>query len=199
MNKKLETICNYFYKSGVLDEEKEEILIDYLYTKGIEIEIDYPKEALCDAVLLQNKINIEEYKEKLFKDIDVEVSGEYKSYGNLDIETFLNIAMLSDDRTLLKLINISKIHREKFNDRFFKKYLEIHYPESIKFKPFNKTFKQYYLELIYAIDILKREYDFDYSSEDVIQIYKDVKRIKSINFNPQKYLETIKMNEFKND
>lgn len=194
MNSKIESICNLFYKSGVIDEEDEEILVDYLYSKGVKINLDFPKENLCDKILLKNKINIEEYKKNLFK--ETEMDDNIKYYGNLDINIFLNIAMRSDDRTLLTMMNISKIHREKFKDDFFKKYLQLHYPNIIQFKPLDKSFKQYYLELIYAIDMLKRKYKFEYLPEenyDVLKTYKDVVRIDNAKLNYRGYLDTVKM------
>jgi len=194
----MENICGTFYKSGSLTEEDEEKLVDYLYDNKIQVKITFPREKLCDRVLLHklgSRTKVKEFKENLFKEPEsITESDESKFYGDLSIDNFLNVALRSDDETLLKMIQVSKIHHDKFTDGFFKKYLELHYPNTLKFRPIGKTYKQYYLELIYAIDKLKRDHNFSYFPEetyDVLQTYRDAERIQP--WLLKKYLDRVKL------
>jgi hypothetical protein len=180
----MEIACSRFYKTQTLSPEDEEIIIDYLYDNNIDVNLDTPPKRLCYLALkhkLGSKEKVQEFRQSLFS-YNITEEGEYnlKKYGDMDINSYLNIALYADDRTLLSMMNVSKSHQYKFDDNFFKKYLELHYPQSLMYKPMSKTFKRYYLELIYAIDILKREYNFDYTQsndQDILQIYLDVTRL----------------------
>lgn len=114
-------------------------------------------------------------------------------YGDLDINTYLNIALISDDRTLLNMMLSSKSHMAKFDDMFFKKYLNKHYPELVKYRPMHIRYKEYYLKLIGIMDILKREYNIDTTlDKDYVSIYNNIKRIeKGTPFLLDNYIEKI--------
>lgn len=187
-----ERICQKFFQKGEMSEDDEEILIDFLYRRGIEVNIDIPKRKLCIRVL-DKKLGSRE-KSKLFyrkakedeilsrRDIILESEAyDPNKYGDLNIDTFLKIAMEADDFTLLKLMNISKIHANKFTDSFFKNYIVKHYPNLLKYRPLDKTHKQYYLEIVIALNNLKKKYNYQYIDKDVnvVEKFKYVTMIRN--------------------
>ena len=140
-----------------------------------------------------------ERAEKFIKEINQEKEVEMKSepirniYGDLDINTYLQIALAADDRNLLNMMNVSYAHRSKFDENFFKNYMKIHYPNQLKYKLYGQSYRQYYLDTILSISKLKENFHFIYLPEhtyDVIQFLKYVERIqKEVPHLLQSYLD----------
>lgn len=90
--------------------------------------------------------------------------------------------MESDDKTLLNMMNVSKTHSLKFDDNFFRVYLTRNYPHLLNYKAFNVPYRKYYLDVIYAISILREKYNINYTkfrNYNVISTLKDIQRIEN--------------------
>lgn len=191
----METVCALYYKTGEMTEDGELTVIDYLENNKIRVSLKDSKEELCYKAMLhkfgtQEKVTEFLYGENTLSNAKIQPD----KYGSLGLAPYLSIALVSDDKTLLKLMNASKEHQKHFNDVFFKKYLETHYPNSLKYRGFD-SYKKYYLKLIRAIDLLKRIYNFEYLPEEkynVVQLYKDVERISNSGLNYESYLSAFK-------
>ena len=183
----METICSKYYKGVDITEEEEEFLVDYLYDKGFDIETDTSLDEMCRLAVLTKYDLVEDFKKELKKDINVE--GKIMQRQMIfDKDTYMKIASKADDETLLNMLAASEY---KFDDSFFKKYLENNYPNTLRYYPYNKSYKQYYLDIVFSINKLKEDYDFEYSREaqyNPIEKYKSVERLKRANLPYDKYL-----------
>ncbi len=86
--------------------------------------------------------------------------------GNKDVDRKI-LSELSD-RELLIVCQSNKYSQEKVCDEtFFRNLVYNRYSETIKYKEYVKirNWKNFYLSIIYYLDKLKREYDFDYNVE----------------------------------
>lgn len=182
----MESLCIRFYKGGHIDEEEEEIIVDYLSHHHINVNLDTPLERMC-YLALKHKLGGKTAANQFIKSLSEDKEEIYSEpiiankYGDVDINTYLKIALEVDDETLLNMIKTSKIHLNKFDDKFFLAYMQKHYPNLISHKPFLQSYKQYYLSVIYSISKLKEEYNFIYSPEqsyDVVTVFKSAQRIK---------------------
>ena len=197
----MESLCVRFYKGGHIDEEEEEIIVDYLSDHNINVNLDTSLEKMC-YLALKHKLGSEEQINIFIKTLSSDkedINSEplvAKKYGDLDINTYLKIALEVDDKTLLSMMKTSKIHFDKFDDKFFLAYMQKYYPNLIKYKPLLQSYKQYYLSVIYSISKLKEKYNFIYSHEkdyNVVTLFKDIKRInKSLPFFVQSHLAKFK-------
>jgi|SRR5579883_130360 len=78
-----------------------------------------------------------------------------------DIKRF--ISKFLDDRDILNYCIIDKNqHGNVCNEDFFYNILISRYPDTLKYKPEDTSFKKWYLSVIHYIDLLKREYGFNY-------------------------------------
>lgn len=104
---------------------------------------------------------------------------------NKDI--YAKIASLTeDDRTILNMLSVNK----KFNNpEFFQLIFNNKYPQFIKYKQDNETWKEYYLKMIYYITLLDEKFNYDYnryarydifSTYNPIEIYKLITASKNI-------------------
>ena len=70
---------------------------------------------------------------------------------------------IKDDKEFLKSCNLNNYFRnEVCNDNFFRTRLSITYPNTLKYKINEQTWKQYFLEVIYYIAKLKEDYRYKY-------------------------------------
>lgn len=189
----METICINYFKGANITDDDEDIIIDYLSDHNINVSLDMKVKDMCLLALNHKHGNVEKNDNFDVDDRDNQEIIEINKYGDLSIDVYLNIAMNADDRTLLQMMSVSKRHMNKFNNIFFKNYLIKNYPYLIKYRPMEKSFKEYYLKVIYAIDMLRRNYNYEYDStmdKNILQIYKDVERINSLTpMFVNKYLE----------
>src|SRR5579883_1062107 len=96
-----------------------------------------------------------------------------------DVRT--SIGKLVDDRSIINfcLIN-SEINNKICNENFFRDILENRYPHSLKYKPKQMPFKKYYFLVIYYVDLLEREFGFDYKkygregAQGTYYVFKDL-------------------------
>lgn len=63
------------------------------------------------------------------------------------------------------------IYKEVCNDSFFHNYMIIHYPNVLKYKTGDMTWKQYYLKTIWYISKMKEESDFEFKTGDPKEYY----------------------------
>ena len=148
-------LCHSYLKGySKLSRDQEDMIVDYLADKGIDVDIDATTEEICQTVL-QLKPYVPELKQTLNMDPLV-----YSSLLPADI--YLNIAKENDRKTLLSMTSANKALRAKFDDNFFLDYLTRHYPETIKYKPYNATYRQYGLQVLAAIHTLAEDYNFGY-------------------------------------
>jgi len=87
---------------------------------------------------------------------------------NVDTEILLRI---EDERDLLYRCNVNKYTRKLCDDNFFRRRAQMKYPNSLLYKNKETSWKNFYLNLIYYIDKLEREYKFDYKFGDPEEIY----------------------------
>lgn len=196
----MQSLCARFYRGGDINEEEEEIIIDYLSANKIDVNINTSLKKIC-YLALKHKLGGKEQAINFIKSLstDKEVYNEKiipKKYGDIDINTYLQIALIVDDETLLNMMKTSKIHFDKFDDKFFLSYLQKHYPNLISYKPLTESYKKYYLSVIYSIAKLKEKYNFIYSPDknyDVVTVFKNVERIqKSLPLFVENYLSQFK-------
>jgi hypothetical protein len=92
--------------------------------------------------------------------------------GNVDVDREI-LFRVEDDEDLLRVCSANKYaFKEVCNDKFFQNRTVKKFPKTVPLKPKEMTWKNYYLNLLYYIDKLKREYDFDYKGErDPEEIY----------------------------
>lgn len=157
-----------------LRDEDEEKLVDYLSDLGIEVDIDTNIDDMC-AILLAT----EPYVHKKTETTE-NISPKVTNYGDLDINLYMRLAMNADRKTLESMMMASKAHYVKFDEKFFKKYLEINYPFSLIYKPKHISYKNYYLILVRDISELWEKYNFPYIPNDklnIISVYDQVQRM----------------------
>ena len=96
-----------------------------------------------------------------------------------DREILLNI---QDDKDLLKTCSLNKyLYNEVCNDMFFRNRLARTYPDTLKYKPEDMSWKAYFLRVIYYIAKMKEDNEYDYS------IFNEG--------NPEKQYEILQKNE----
>ena len=77
-----------------------------------------------------------------------------------DREILMNI---KDDQELLTVCRLNKYLYDKVcNDMFFRNRLSKTYPGTMKFKPEDKNWKQYFLRVIYYISKMKEDHGYEY-------------------------------------
>lgn len=190
----MESVCSKYYKVGSITEEEEELLVDFLYNNGIEVDLDIEVEQLCYLSLLakfKSIEKIEKFKKELKKEFEIKSEIPKKQTGYFDKDTYMKVALNADDRTLLNMLKATKY---KFKDSFFRDYLNLNYSNLLKFKPYNQSYKEYYLQAIFYINKLKEEYKFIYSKEDTfnsIVKYKNVERLRKNNLPYETYLYSV--------
>ena len=79
-----------------------------------------------------------------------------------DREILLNI---DNDKDLLNACSLNKyIYNQVCNDIFFRNRLSRTYPDTLKYKPEEMNWKNYFLRVVYYISKMKENYDYDYSN-----------------------------------
>ena len=91
------------------------------------------------------------------------------------------------DRDVLNFCITNRKNKEICNEDFFYQLLRERYPDSLKYKEADLTYKKYYLSVIGYVDLLKRKYGFDYKKynignpENQYKLFKDVhKRYENV-------------------
>ena len=105
---------------------------------------------------------------------------------DVDREILLRI---ESDRELLQTCQLNSYFNSLCNDQFFYNRLRYKYPLLIRFNK-NLSWKNFYLEMIYYIDKLQREYDIPYipfKNNNPKQQYSYIKKDKVPNYNSQLY------------
>lgn len=77
-----------------------------------------------------------------------------------------------DDRDLLKACSVGKYALEICDETFFRNRLIKKYPNTLQYKN-GKSWKKYYLDVIYYINKMKEDYDFEYRTGNP-KIYLDI-------------------------
>lgn len=186
----METVCAKHFKGSEITEDDELILIDYLYDNGIEVDMDVEHDELCRLAMIKrlgSEKNLEDWIANLDKPIEMR-SEKYNpnKYGDLNLNTYLKIALMSDDRTVLNMMYALPLNWKHFDDKFFKNYFELHYPNLLIYRPAEKSLREYYLKVVYSIAKLQENYDFKYNPEmeyNVVETLKEAERINK--FSPQ--------------
>jgi hypothetical protein len=76
-----------------------------------------------------------------------------------------------DDRDLLNAILSNKYFYSLTNEDFWKKRLMDRYPSTLEYKKEGETWKQYYLKVVYYIDLIQRKYNFTFTKGDPLFYY----------------------------
>lgn len=80
---------------------------------------------------------------------------------------FREILMRMDDETLLKTCKIDRrTYHDVCDDQFFHRRLQQKYPDTIKNKHRDTSYRYWYLEIVYYIALLKEDYDYVYTKGD---------------------------------
>ena len=86
-----------------------------------------------------------------------------------DREILLNI---QNDKELLETCSLNKyLYNQVCNDMFFRNRLTRTYPDSLKYKPSDYTWKKYFLKTIYYVAKLKEQFKYDYVEGDPKEVY----------------------------
>ncbi len=86
-----------------------------------------------------------------------------------------------DDKDLLQLVLVNKYAHSLADENFWMNRLNIKYPSTVQFKE-NQSWKEYYLSIVYYIDMLKNKYKYIYIKGDPKYIYDIFKRVKSLSY-----------------
>ena len=82
---------------------------------------------------------------------------------NLTKDTYEYILNFADDKEIISMLMVNKKFAQKLgDDNFFKKVLERKYPNLVKFKKENETWKHLYLRMIKYIALLNEKFDIPY-------------------------------------
>jgi hypothetical protein len=94
-------------------------------------------------------------------------------------DMYLEIAKVSDDRTILQMLDVNK----KFNDpEFFRELIIRKYPVLFKFKKIDEDWKHFYLRIVKYMAKLREEFDYTLSLDvDPEQFYKCKKLLNKMN------------------
>ena len=76
---------NYLNHAGIITDEQEESLVDYMDSIGIDIDIDMDLKTICKKLL-----NLEPYNPTVYKET---ITSEVPNYGYLNIDLYMKIAM----------------------------------------------------------------------------------------------------------
>ena len=99
-----------------------------------------------------------------------------------------------DDSDLFHTLLVNKYANFLGNEDFFRNRLITKYPSTAIYKPTEQSWKKYYLSVIYYIDKMKTEYDFEFTIGDPKVYYKLLRK----NFKTNKRTVKIKENLIKN-
>ena len=85
----------------------------------------------------------------------------FQQYSQFPKDIKRSIAHFLDDRDILNYCLVNKEQHSKVcNEQFFHNVLLARYPDTLKYR--NTSFKKWYLSVINYVDLLNREYGFDY-------------------------------------
>ena len=129
-------------------------------------------------------INSKEYKDlvnKLLKTQPMFKQNQKDSFTNVkDVDR--EILMKLPDEDLIKACSLNKYLFETVCDeQFFHRRLQAYYPDIVLNyvrRPYDKTWKQYFLEIVYYINKLKENYNYTYSDGSPEIQYKIFKKSK---------------------
>ena len=93
-----------------------------------------------------------------------------------------------EDRNLFQLISVNKYVYSLTDENFWRNRLISKYPTTIEFKK-DQTWKEYYLSVIYYMDVLKNKYKYSYIKGDPKYIYDVFKQIEGRNSSVPKQKE----------
>ncbi len=75
---------------------------------------------------------------------------------------------ITDDRQLLEICSTNKdIYKKVCDETFFRNRIISKYPETIKWKLSDMSFKKYYLSIIKYISLLQEDFDYQYKPTDL--------------------------------
>lgn len=80
---------------------------------------------------------------------------------------------INSDRELLEMCSLNKYFNGLCDEAFFRNRIVAKYPQSLKNKPENMKWKQFYLKLVYLIGKMQEDYEFDFTSGDP-EMYFDI-------------------------
>lgn len=109
-----------------------------------------------------------------------------------NIDTDREILLRASDKDLINTCKTNKYFYNKVcNDLFFKRRLQLVYPDTLRFFDLQKykNYKQYYLQVVYYISKMKEDYDFNYSEGNFKKQYNILVSSQSANKNI--YLRTL--------
>ncbi len=92
-----------------------------------------------------------------------------------------------DDRDLLQLILVNKYVYNLADENFWRNRLMSKYPGAVEYKKGN--WKEYYLSVVYYVDLMKRDYNYPYLKGDPKEIYKIFKNTKTSGMRVSTFIE----------
>ena len=106
-----------------------------------------------------------------------------------DREILMNI---KDDKEMLSVCSLNKyLYNKVCNDMFFRNRLEKTYPGTMKFKPEDKKWKQYYLSVIFYISKMKEKYQYRYREGNPKVQYEIYESLRDIDYYDTDYDELL--------
>ena len=91
---------------------------------------------------------------------------------DLDREILLR---LESDKELLEFCSLSKYNLSLCDESFYRNRLFRKYPETVKDKPQDMKWKQYYLKMVFYIGKLSEEYNFNFNTGNPEKYYRILK------------------------
>lgn len=80
---------------------------------------------------------------------------------NLTKDMYEYLLNFADDRDIINMLSVNK----KFSDEeLFERIMKRKYPDLIRFRRVNETWKQLFVRMVYYISLLKEKYEVDYFS-----------------------------------
>ncbi len=124
-------------------------------------------------------VNSKEYKDLLNRLLSKQSIFKKDSFTNVkDLDREILMKLPDDD--LIKVCSLNKyMFQSVCDEQFFHRRLQQYYPDimlNYVKRPYDKTWRQYFLEIVYYINKLKEKYNYTYSSGSPEIQYKIFKK-----------------------
>src|SRR5665647_2358723 len=104
----------------------------------------------------------------------------FSSLKDTDREILLRLS----DKELIKTCSLNKyLFTSVCDDNFFRRKLQLSYPDTLPFKSSDTTYKQYYLKVIYYVSKMLEEFNYSYVSRNLGNPENQYDILKSIGYN----------------
>lgn len=91
-----------------------------------------------------------------------------------DKDLYLKIAGHADARTILNMLQINSPY---LKDENMKMIILNKYPELLKYKKEDESYREFYIRIVYYVSKMKEEYNYEYSKEDFLVSPKNLYKL----------------------